>query len=151
MYDFVNFKKGGVNWAAHMPKYAKVMNLDKKEVLNWMSPFEVYYGLKNNFRTHLSGHTSDASPDSIHHNEEQYTDPLPSRRHRTLFEEKRQKTRKTALKATERCINRRNKSQLNPPTVYNMHDRVLVRLRKGLKIPRYTVVPGIVMKQNEDL
>ena len=51
MDDFVNFKRGGVNRAAHMPNYARVMNLDKKEVLNWMSPFEVYYGRKNNIRT----------------------------------------------------------------------------------------------------
>ena len=155
MYDFVNFKRGGVNWAAHMPKYAKVMNLDKKEVLNWMSPYEVYYGRKNNFRTSgpLSGHTGAAGLDSIHHEEEQSMDPLPSRRDRALFEKNRQKIRKRALKATERCMNRMVKSRkIPPPSIYNLHDKVLVRLRKGLRFSkRYAVVPGIVMNRNEDL
>lgn len=66
MYDFINFKRGGVNWVAHMREYARIMNLDKKEVLNWMSPFEVYYGRKNNIRAHhLSSNTGDAGPDSV--------------------------------------------------------------------------------------
>ena len=144
MYDFVNFKQGGVNWVAHMPAYAKVMNLDKKEVLNWMSPF-VYYGRKNNSKTHaLSNNAGDASPDSV---SEDFEENMAE------FEEKRRKIRRQALKATERCMKRLTKLRVNlPSSVYNVQDRVLVRVSKGPRFSkRYAVVPGIVLQRNADL
>ncbi len=144
MYDFVNFKQGGVNWVEHMPVYARVMNQDKKEVLSWMSPFEVYYGWKNNTKTHhLSNNTGNASPNSV---------PEDLDQNMTKFEENRKKIRKRALKATERCMKRITKLRENPPSVYNLQDKVLVRVSKGPRFSkRYAVVPGIVIGRNADL
>ena len=83
-----------------MPNYARVMNLDKKEVLSWMSPFEVYYGRKNNIRTlHLSSNTGDASTGSV-------SDAVPEdlEQNMSKFEQNRRKIRRRASKATERSI-----------------------------------------------
>ena len=69
------------------------------------------------------------------------------------FEEKRRKIRRQALKATERCMKRLTKLRVNlPSSVYNVQDRVLVRVNKGPRFSkRYAVVPGIVLQRNADL
>lgn len=52
MYDLVNCQRKEVNWVKHLPSYSPVLNEDPKEVLSWMSPFEVYYGRKSNMVIH---------------------------------------------------------------------------------------------------
>ena len=48
MYDLVSLGKKGVNWAANLEDYNRIMNEECKEELGWKSPFEVYYGRKSN-------------------------------------------------------------------------------------------------------
>ena len=44
MYDFINIGKKGVNWAANLTSYNRIVNEESKEELGWKSPFEVYFG-----------------------------------------------------------------------------------------------------------
>lgn len=87
-----------------MPSYSPVLNEDPKEVLSWMSPFEVYYGRKSNMVIHpLVG-----SPSSVI-DEQSTNDPqshLPSLKQRLRFEENQRRQRQTAKKATEHCHKR---------------------------------------------
>ncbi|KAJ8313711.1 hypothetical protein KUTeg_008272 [Tegillarca granosa] len=48
LYDLLTMTSNGVNWAKELPKYASTMNDDAKEELNWKTPFEIYYGRRNN-------------------------------------------------------------------------------------------------------
>ena len=114
-----------------------------------MSPFEVNYGRKNIIRTlHLSSNTGDASPGSV-------SDAVPEdlEQNMSKFEQNRRKIRRRALKSTERCMKRMSKSRGNPPpSVYNLQDKVLVRVSTGPRFSkRYAVILGIVVKRNADL
>ena len=103
MYDLVNYQQGGVNWVKHLPTYDRVMNEDPKEVLSWMSPFQVYYGRKSQ---RLSNRLT-CSPAEFP--EEQCLpqhQTLPTQKHRLLFEDKQIKIRRRAQKATQRCTQR---------------------------------------------
>lgn len=77
MYDLLTFQQGGVYWVEHLPVYARIMNEDPKEVLYWMSPFQVYYGRKSN------GITNPITNNPTHFEETE--DVLPSQKHRWLF------------------------------------------------------------------
>ena len=70
-----------------------------------------------------------------------------------MFEQNRRKIRRRAIKATERCMKRMTKSRGNPPpSVYNLLDKVLVRVSTGPRFSkRYAVIPGKVFKRNADL
>lgn len=66
IYDLVKFQGNGVNWVKHLPVYSRVLNEDLKEVLGWTSPFEVYYGRKNNGIRHpLCGSPSSVRKESV--------------------------------------------------------------------------------------
>ena len=48
MYDLVTLGKKGVNWAANLDDYNRILNNECKEELGWKTPFEIYYGRKSN-------------------------------------------------------------------------------------------------------
>ena len=48
MYDLVSPGKKGVNWAANLEDYNRILNEECKEELGWKCPFEIYYGRKSN-------------------------------------------------------------------------------------------------------
>lgn len=129
MYDLVDFQRKGVNWVKHLPAYSRVLNEDPKEVLNWMSPFEVYYGRKSNRVIHpLAGYPSNVN------SERSTNDPqtnLPSLKQRLRFEEKKRRQRQMAQKATEHCNQRmiQRASKQNPPSVYHVNDAVLITVK----------------------
>lgn len=129
----------------HRPIYSRVLNEDPKEVLDWMTPFEIYYGRKSNRIMHpLSG-----SPSSIR--KEYLNKPLsePSLEQRLQFRSKQKKCRRQAQKANEFCNKRmiRLKSKQNPPSVYPVGEAVLVRVKdQGSR--RYRVLTGKIVKRN---
>ena len=144
MYDLLNIQRGGVNWVEHLKVYARIMNEDPKEVLHWLSPFQVYYGRRSNRVT---------NPISNPPTHFEYTeDILPSQRHRQLFEDRRCKLRKRAKKATERCNERMIRAKHVAPSVYRVHDKVLVRVKMSnhrLAVSkRHVVLPGVIIKCN---
>ena len=47
MYDLVSLGKKGVNWAANLEDYNRILNEECKEELGWRSPFKIYYGRKS--------------------------------------------------------------------------------------------------------
>ena len=47
MYDLVTLGKKGVNWAANLNDYNRILNNECKEELGWKTPFEIYYGRKS--------------------------------------------------------------------------------------------------------
>lgn len=146
MYDLVNYQQGGVNWVKHLPIYARIMNEDPKEVLSWMSPFQVYYGRKS----HRLSNRLTCSPAQVH---EEHCLPthktLPTQKHRLSYEENRMKIRRTARKATQRCTRRITLSGSHPPSKYRVNDNVLVRVKSGNRrvSQRHFVLPGLVVKR----
>lgn len=43
MYDFVTLGKRGINCAANLDHYHRILNKECKEELGWKTPFEIYY------------------------------------------------------------------------------------------------------------
>ena len=54
MYDLVTLGKKGVNWAANLDDYNRILNNECKEELGWKTPFEIYYGRKSNLLVKVS-------------------------------------------------------------------------------------------------
>lgn len=141
MYDLVTCQRNGVNWVKHLQSYSRVLNEDPKEVLSWMSPFEVYYGRKSNMvMLPLAG-----SPSSVIA-EQSTNDPqstLSSLKQQRRFEEKRRRQRQMAKKANEHCSKRMiwHASKKNPPSVYHVSETVLVRVKNGAH--RVSKVSGV--------
>ena len=48
MCHLVTLGKKGVNWAANLDDYNRILNNKCKEELSWKTPFEIYYGRKSN-------------------------------------------------------------------------------------------------------
>ena len=48
MCDLVTLGKKGVNWAANLDDYNRILNNECNEELGWKTPFEIYYGRKSN-------------------------------------------------------------------------------------------------------
>lgn len=48
MYDLATLGKKGVNWAANLDDYNRILNNECKEELGWKTPFEIYFGRKSN-------------------------------------------------------------------------------------------------------
>lgn len=148
----VNFDKNGVNWVKQLPVYARILNEDTKEALKWMSPFEVYYGRKSN-RVRHSLLESPSSVDTEFVNTRQCTEP--SMRQREIFEAKQKKVREMAKRATKQFNERmiRHASKQSPPSVYNVNDAVLVRVKDGAHrvSKRFIVLPGKIVEKNVKL
>lgn len=45
-YDLLNIGKKGLNWSKALPEYQNILNKDPKEVLEYRSPFEIYFAHK---------------------------------------------------------------------------------------------------------
>ena len=45
-YDLLKMGKKGVNWAKALPEYQNILN-DPKEVLQYKSPFQIYFARKS--------------------------------------------------------------------------------------------------------
>ena len=43
LFDLIS-RKHGVNWVRELPRYAKILNDEPKEVLGWNTPFKVFFG-----------------------------------------------------------------------------------------------------------
>lgn len=99
MYDLVQYQKGGVNWVKHLPIYAKVMNDDPKEVLSWMSPFQVYYERQSHAWSNQL-----ISQEVLEEPSPPGNKAITTEKQRFLFEHKRNRIRKRAKEATQRCI-----------------------------------------------
>ena len=145
-FDLVTFKKRGVNWVNNLQRYAASLNDDAREELKWRTPFEVYFGRKNNILV---------APLRVDPNavctENRRPGPTKTSDY-DKFNDCQNKIRKAAGKASKRCADRmvKRSSRKNPPSIYNAKDRVLIRLKdRKHHVPRkYHVLPGTVLEAN---
>ncbi|XP_049926648.1 uncharacterized protein LOC126406426 [Epinephelus moara] len=148
MYDLVQYQKGGVNWVKHLPIYAKVMNEDPKEVLSVMSPFQVYYGRQSHAWSNQL-----ISQEVLEEPSPPGNKAMPTEKQRLLFEHKRNRIRKRAKEATQRCIRRQNQSGRFKPSIYRLHEHVLVRVKSvhHRVSQKHFVIPGVIVAINRKL
>ena len=145
-FDLVTLKKRGVNWVNNLQRYAASLNDDAREELKWRTPFEVYFGRKNNILV---------APLRVDPNavctENRRPGPTKTSDY-DKFNDCQNKIRKAAGKASKRCADRmvKRSSRKNPPSIYNAKDRVLIRLKdRKHHVPRkYHVLPGTVLEAN---
>lgn len=125
MYNLVSYYQRGVNWVKQLPFYSRVLNEDVKKVLNWMSPFELYYGRES--KKDLLDSPSSVINETVSHPQEHY----PTLKHQIKFTSRQRKIRKLAEKATEHCHQQmiNHAAKQNPPSVYHANGDVLVRVR----------------------
>ena len=150
LYDLIHMKRQGVNWVSQLPKYAQVLNEDPKRPLGWMTPFEVYYGRKSN--NILMDQGTQPSPHIVEGCTNNEDTVLPSKKQRNLFEKERKEKRRRAKNATKNCNERmvRRACNANPPSIYDVNDEVLVRIRcKTHRLTKkHTILNGVIMKRN---
>ncbi|KAL7396332.1 hypothetical protein ABVT39_004371 [Epinephelus coioides] len=78
---------------------------------------------------------------------------MPTEKQRLLFEHKRNRIRKRAKEATQRCIHRQNQSGRFKPSIYRLHEHVLVRVKSvHHKVSqKHFVIPGVIVAINRKL
>ena len=133
-YDLLTMRKTGVNWAKCLPEYARALNQDVKEELSWKCPFEVYYGRKPFREDDISG-ASTAEEWNIEG--KAYEEMISSRpKDYDSHELQVKRIRQAASAASRRCQNRMIRKGLrnNPPSVYNIGEKVLIRYPPVKKI-----------------
>lgn len=107
-----------------MPEYARTLNQEVKEELFWKSPFEVYYGRKPFRKDKISG-VSTAQEWNI---EGKVYEEMISARPKD-YDSHELQVKRIRQAASRRCENRMIRKGLrnNPPSVYNIGEKVLIR------------------------
>ena len=123
-----------MNWAKCLPEYARTLNQEVKEEPSWKCPFEVYYGHKPFRKDDISG-ASTAQEWNI---EGEAYEEMISARPKDYNSHKLQvkRIRQAASVASRRCENRMIRKGLrnNPPSVYNIDEKVLICYPPAKKI-----------------
>ena len=137
-YDLLRFKTKGVNWVRELPLYEAILNEDPKEELGWKSPFEIYYVRKSNrVVCPLLDNSLPVPTETITAADDVNDSPQPDDLNQ--LKKRREQFRDAARKANERCMNRMINRDLsrNPPSIYNIHDRVLLKYKDSHhKVPK---------------
>ena len=141
MYNLVSLGKKGVNWAANLEDYNRILNEECKEELGWRSPFEIYYGRKSNQLVKASLDCVD-SDDNI-------VTTAPKKRELACHLKKVKKFRRRAKLYSKKLNDRMVKShkRRHKAETFKVKEHVLVRyrLQKGGKL----VVKGTVVKKRK--
>nr|XP_054768497.1 uncharacterized protein LOC129276082 [Lytechinus pictus] len=130
LFDLIS-RKYGVNWARKLSKYAKVLNDEPKEVLDWNTPFSIFFGrCSDSSCSKNMGGTG---------NIQEY-----HRRVRLIREKVF-----AATKRANKKLRSRQKRSLKIP-IYQVGDKVLVRLasKKSRMTNRLTISPGRITERN---
>lgn len=147
MYDLVSLGKKGVNWAANLEDYNRILNEECKEELGWRSPFEIYYGRKSN-------QLVKASLDCVDSDDNMVT-TAPNKRELACHLKKVKKIRRRAKLYSKKLNDRMVKShkRRHKAETFKVKEHVLVRYRpqKGGKLApkRRFVVKGTVVKKRK--
>ena len=121
-YDLQKIRQYGVNWAKQLPLYQRILTNNLKEVIAYKTPFEIYFARKcNAFRE--SKLQDEILPSARR--------VRPTKNDRNRRSQQALKLRMQAKKATSRCDERMQRTQLrlNPPSVYSIGEKAYVRLR----------------------
>jgi transposase InsO family protein len=120
LYDLLTMTTKGVNWAKELPTYASSMNDDAKEELNWKTPFEIYYGRRNN-RLVFPADNSSWGKHAVQR-EKHDGNYMPTENDRKGFCKNRKQWHKSAKIANDRCVDRMIKRalKLHPPAIREM-------------------------------
>ena len=121
-YDLRKIRQDGVNWAKQLPLYQRILTNNLKEVIAYKTPFEIYFARKcNAFRE--SKLQDEILPSARR--------VRPTKNDRNRRSQQALKLRMQAKKATSRCDERMQRTQLrlSPPSVYSIGEKAYVRLR----------------------
>ena len=147
MYDLVSVGKIGVNWAANLEDYNRILNEECKEELGWRSPFEIYYGRK-------SKQLVKASLDCIDSHDNIVTTAAKKRElagHLKKVKKIRRRAKLYSKKFNDRMV--KSHKRRHKPETFKVKEHVLVRYRpqKGGNPPpkRRFVVKGTVVKKRK--
>lgn len=147
MYDFINIGKKGVNWAANLTSYNRIVNEESKEELGWKSPFEVYFGRKSNILVKASLENVADLNDCII----KVPKRKDYRRHFRNVEKVRKRAQLYSKGMNERMVKRH--ARLHKTPAYERGDEVLVRYRpdrRGSITPkRRIVLKGTILKKSK--
>ena len=102
-FDLLEMSQKGVNWVKHLPTYQSILNEDPKEVLEYKTPFEVYYTRKP-----ISHRSASMITELVANSGKCY----PTNADRRRRDKSASAVRQMACAATERCNKRMIKSQL---------------------------------------
>ena len=145
-YDMMSQKKTGVNWVKNLPDYMKCVNNEKREELAWKSPFEIYYGRKNNELLHDGR--------SYTPNIETVSTAGPTRDNFESQAEQSKTWRKQAKTADERMekVMLDKHARRNTYKIYHVGDKVFIRIgkKRGKITKSYRVLPGRITKSYND-
>ena len=141
LFDLVRKQRRAANWVEALPLYTNIMNNAVREELGYRTPFQVYYGRRDNQIVHKLG---SRDPSTVRY--ERYLTPNATgatKNDLSELENERSEVRASVVRDSERCnqrmVNRGVKK--HPPSVYNIGEKVLVRVRHPRKKPKsmYTV------------
>ena len=152
LYDLIRKDDEGVNWVEQVPSYCEIINNDVKEELGYRSPFNVYFGRMNNI---INRPLHRCLPKDVR--QELYIRRVRAASHADLrkTETRQLQMRSFARKADERYSNRMVMRGIkkNPPSVYRVGERVLVRLKDAASkvTKRYYCVECDIIRRNVTL
>ena len=132
----------GTNWVRNLPKYMSCVNNEKREALGWQSPFEIYFGRKNNNLVNCGLPIDTASP-------EVGLSRPPSKDDRSKFDIARFTAREKARKCNDRVDKRtveyyRKRSKCS---TYGVKEKVFVRIGDKKRAPKKRhVLTGTITK-----
>ena len=147
MYDLVSLGKKGVNWAANLEDYNRILNEECKEELGWRSPFEIYYGRKSN-------QLVKASLDCVDSDDNMVT-TAPNKRELACHLKKVKKIRRRAKLYSKKLNDRMVKShkRRHKAETFKVKEHVLVRYKpqkeSKLAPKRRFVVKGTAVKKRK--
>ena len=147
MYDLVSLGKKGVNWAANLEDYNRILNEECKEELGWRSPFKIYYGRKSNQLVKASLDRVDS--------DDNFVTMAPKKRDLAGHLKKVKKIRRRANLYSQKLNDRMVKShkRRHNAETFKVKEHVLVRYKpqRGCKLPpkRRFVVKGTIVKKSK--
>ena len=141
-FDMLSHTRTGTNWVRNLPKYMSCVNNEKREALGWQSPFEIYFGRKNNNLVNCGLPIDTASP-------EVGLSRPPSKDDRSKFDIARFTAREKARKCNDRVDKRtveyyRKRSKCS---TYGVKEKVFVRIGDKKRAPKKRhVLTGTITK-----
>ena len=148
MYDLVTLGKKGVNWAANLDDYNRILNNECMEELAWKTPFEIYYRQKSNLLVKASLECVDLDGNDV-------ITSAPRKRELASYRKNVKKiwdrAKLCSAKFNDRMVRRHKR--LHKAENFKLKDNVLIcyRPQKGGSLPpkKRFVVKGTVVKKSK--
>ena len=124
-FDMLSQKGTGTNWVKNLPNYMKCVNNEKREALGWQSPFEIYFGWKNNELVKCGVPECTGSPEIGKASKPTHNDMKNFMKQRPQLRKKAHDSDERVAKRTVEYFRKKNKC-----SKYVAKEKVLVRFGK---------------------